>query len=54
MKNNDNYITDYECGKMRFCNTCFWVNGELCIRQLLTEEEIAGILKENEHKKEKR
>ena len=50
MTKNDNYITDYECEKMGFCNTCFWSNGEQCIRQLLTEEDVEGILKENESK----
>ena len=39
----DYYQSDYVCEKEENCPLCFWCNGEKCIRQLLTEEDIAEI-----------
>jgi hypothetical protein len=36
----DNYLPKYECEKKNLCSHCLWSNGEQCIRQLLTEEDI--------------
>ncbi|MFW6272199.1 MAG: hypothetical protein ACOC2U_00250 [bacterium] len=44
----DNYQTNYLCEKPKYCQPCFWYNGEQCIRQLLTEEDVKEILKEKE------
>lgn len=46
---HDLFITYYECEKQDLCPSCFWYNGEQCIRQLLTEEDVDEILKEKEN-----
>lgn len=41
----DNFKPDYDCAEIDLCMDCFWFNGEQCIRQLLTEEDIQEIKK---------
>lgn len=44
------YLSNYECEKIDYCTKhqgCFWYNGEQCIRQLLTEEDVEEITKQN-------
>lgn len=46
---HDLYMTGYECKKMDSCHLCFWFNGEQCIRELLTEEDVNEISKKKEN-----
>jgi hypothetical protein len=51
MEKFNNFLPEYSCatsylGNVYLCDTCYWSNGEMCIRQLLTKEEI----KEHEEK----
>jgi hypothetical protein len=53
MKCVDYYHSNYECEKRQLCYAgCFWFNGEQCIRQLLTEEDVEEVLR-NKFEKEK-
>ena len=53
MKKKDNYKDWYSCEKIELCTLCFWSNGEQCIRQLLTEEDINEIMKKCEKNQNK-
>jgi hypothetical protein len=46
MEKFNNFLRKYECATEDLCDTCYWSNGEMCTRQLLTKEEI----KEHEEK----
>lgn len=40
----DNYKEGYDCEALDICPSCMWYNGEQCIRELLTEEDIQEII----------
>jgi hypothetical protein len=39
----DFFIEGYNCAEPGLCVDCFWFNGEQCVRQLLTEDDINDI-----------
>ena len=49
MKKESFYTHHYTCEEeIENCIDCFWYNGEQCIRQLLTEEDVEDIENKNE------
>lgn len=49
-KKPDHFKDNYKCAELGICRSCWWDNGEQCIRQILHEGDIQEMIEQRDKK----